>query len=91
MKNVGPVRRQLKFRTIFNLVGPLTNPAGADYQLLGVNQPEIGRLLAEASRLLGRKHAFIVSAAEKGWMRVHCGVKQFSSKSGEWNRSESSG
>lgn len=61
MKNVGPVRRQLKFRTIFNLVGPLTNPAQADYQLLGVNHPEIGRLLAEASRALGRKHAFIVS------------------------------
>lgn len=61
MKNVGPVRRQLKFRTIFNLVGPLTNPAQADYQLLGVNHPDIGRLLAEAARTLGRKHALVVS------------------------------
>ena len=46
VKRVAPVRRQLGFRTIFNLAGPLTNPAGARHQLLGVFAPELTDRLA---------------------------------------------
>jgi anthranilate phosphoribosyltransferase len=59
MKHVGPVRKQLGIRTIFNLLGPLTNPAGAQFQLLGVGKAEIRPLLAEALRLLGTRRAAI--------------------------------
>lgn len=63
MKHVGPIRRQLRFRTIFNLVGPLVNPAGAEFQLLGVSRIETARLLAEALRNLGRTRAVVVCGA----------------------------
>lgn len=63
MKHVGPVRKQLRFRTIFNLIGPLVNPAGAEYQLLGVGRPETARLVAESLRNLGRTRAIVVCGA----------------------------
>ncbi|MCA9092900.1 MAG: anthranilate phosphoribosyltransferase [Planctomycetaceae bacterium] len=63
MKHVAPIRKQLRFRTIFNLVGPLVNPAGAEYQLLGVGRPETARLLAESLRNLGRARAIVVCGA----------------------------
>jgi anthranilate phosphoribosyltransferase len=50
---VQPARRELKIRTVFNLLGPLTNPAGASVQILGVYAPELVQKLAEALRLLG--------------------------------------
>jgi len=59
MKYVAPVRKQLGIRTIFNLLGPLTNPAGAPFQLLGVGKSEIRPLLADALRLLGTERAAI--------------------------------
>jgi anthranilate phosphoribosyltransferase len=59
MKHVGPVRKQLGIRTIFNLLGPLTNPAGAQFQLLGVGKAEIRPLLADAMALLGTERAAI--------------------------------
>jgi anthranilate phosphoribosyltransferase len=61
MKHVAPVRQQLGGRTIFNLLGPLTNPAGATFQLLGVGRHELRPLLAEALALLGTQRATIVS------------------------------
>jgi anthranilate phosphoribosyltransferase len=64
MKAVGPLRRALGFRTIFNLVGPLTNPAQARTQVVGVLAPSrvllVGRALAE----LGAKRAFVVHGSD---------------------------
>ncbi|HBH51135.1 MAG TPA: anthranilate phosphoribosyltransferase [Planctomycetaceae bacterium] len=65
MRYVAPVRRQLKFRTIFNLLGPLTNPARAEYQLIGVSRVQTAGLLARALADLGRKHAFVVCGADQ--------------------------
>jgi anthranilate phosphoribosyltransferase len=60
MKHAAGVRRQLGLRTIFNLVGPLTNPAGAGCQLLGGNSDRAARLLAGALKTLGRPRALVV-------------------------------
>jgi anthranilate phosphoribosyltransferase len=60
MKRVQPVRRVLGFRTIFNLAGPLTNPAGARAQVVGVFAPEAVNLVAEALARLSVRHAFVV-------------------------------
>ncbi|MCA9173252.1 MAG: anthranilate phosphoribosyltransferase [Planctomycetales bacterium] len=64
MKRVGAVRRNLPFPTIFNLLGPLSNPASAPYQLLGVGRPELRIRLAEALRLLGARRAAVVCGAD---------------------------
>ena len=61
MKHVALVRKQLSIRTVFNLLGPLANPAGADYQLLGVGRPEIRPLIASALGMLGTERSFVVS------------------------------
>jgi anthranilate phosphoribosyltransferase len=60
MKAVMPVRRALGIRTVFNLLGPLTNPAGASAQVMGVYAPHAVPLVAEAMALLGTRHAFVV-------------------------------
>lgn len=64
MKHVGPVRRALGFRTLFNLVGPLANPAPIEFQLLGVGQRDSMIKMAEAARLLGIRRAAIVWAED---------------------------
>ncbi len=60
MRRVGPVRRALPFRTIFNLLGPLANPAGASAQVVGVYAEARIPVVAEALRLLGTRHAWVV-------------------------------
>lgn len=60
MKYVAPVRRELGIRTIFNYLGPLTNPASAEYQLLGANSVHAAEKIAQALLQLGRKHALVV-------------------------------
>ncbi len=60
MKQVAEVRRQLGVPTIFNLLGPLANPASAPFQLLGVGRGELRSLLAEALALLGTQRALVV-------------------------------
>ena len=60
MKHVMPVRRELKLRTIFNILGPLTNPAGASGQVIGVFSPALTELFAEVLKNLGTRRAFIV-------------------------------
>lgn len=60
MKHAAPVRRALGVRTIFNLLGPLTNPAGARRQVLGVPQPELTEKMAEVLRRLGAVRAMVV-------------------------------
>lgn len=65
MKHVGPIRRALGIRTIFNLVGPLTNPAGASAQLLGASNVGLIGKLAEALKRLGSERAYVVSGADR--------------------------
>lgn len=60
MREVMPVRRALAVRTIFNMLGPLTNPAGVRRQVVGVWAPELVPLLAEALAGLGARHALVV-------------------------------
>jgi len=60
MKQVAPVRQELGFRTIFNLLGPLTNPAFATHQLIGVFDADYTENLAEAARRLGIRKVYVV-------------------------------
>ncbi len=64
MKHAGPTRKDLGVRTAFNLLGPLTNPAGATRQLVGVPRPEHTELVARALALLGSDHAWVVHGAD---------------------------
>ena len=64
MKHAAPVRRALGIRTAFNLLGPLTNPARATRQLVGVPRPEFTELLAHALMLLGSERAWVVHGAD---------------------------
>src|SRR5438876_4401973 len=64
MRHAGPVRRELGVRTAFNLLGPLTNPAGATRQIVGVPRPEFTELMARALMLLGAKRAWVVHGAD---------------------------
>jgi anthranilate phosphoribosyltransferase len=59
-----PVRGELRVRTIFNFLGPLTNPAGADRQLIGVSDPAYVETMAGALQRLGTRHALLVSSAD---------------------------
>ncbi|HEV8003294.1 MAG TPA: anthranilate phosphoribosyltransferase [Planctomycetaceae bacterium] len=60
MQHAAPVRRQLGFRTIFNLLGPLTNPAAAEFQLLGAGRNALAEKLAGAAARLGTKRTLVV-------------------------------
>jgi len=64
MKSLGPLRRALGFRTIFNLVGPLTNPAGARVQVIGVLAPSRVLLVGRTLAALGAKRAFVVHGTD---------------------------
>jgi anthranilate phosphoribosyltransferase len=64
MKHAGQVRRELGIRTAFNLLGPLTNPAGATRQIVGVPRPELTELIARALQLLGSQRAWVVHGAD---------------------------
>jgi len=60
MKNVAPVRKELGIRTIFNILGPLTNPAGAPNILMGVFHPDLVGIQVRALQRLGAEHAVVV-------------------------------
>ena len=60
MRYAAPVRREIGIRTVFNVLGPITNPAGVSCQLIGVGYPEVGEKIAQALRLFGAHHAIIV-------------------------------
>ena len=64
MRHAGPARKALGVRTAFNLLGPLTNPAGATRQLVGVPRPEHTELIARALALLGSERAWVVHGAD---------------------------
>jgi len=63
IETVAAIRREIGIRTIFNLLGPLTNPAGADAQLIGVYDPALTRVFAEVLRNLGTTRAMVVHGA----------------------------
>ena len=64
MKHAAPVRRDLGIRTAFNLLGPLTNPARATRQIVGVPRSELTELLARSLQLLGAERAWVVHGAD---------------------------
>ena len=64
MKHAAPVRRELGVRTIFNLLGPLTNPAGADNQVLGVFHPDLVGIQARVLQRLGSRHVLVVHGVD---------------------------
>ena len=64
MRHVAPVRREIGFRTVFNLIGPLSNPAGVNYQLMGVFAEEWIEPLAHVLAELGTKRAWLVHGAD---------------------------
>ena len=63
MRHAAPVRRELATRTVFNVLGPLTNPAGARAQVVGVYAPELVPTIAEVLARLGAERAFVVHGA----------------------------
>ncbi|MCK5804282.1 MAG: anthranilate phosphoribosyltransferase, partial [Lentisphaeria bacterium] len=71
MKHVMPARKQLKIRTIFNMLGPLTNPAAATGHVLGVFAPELTEVFAEVLNALGCRRAFVVHG-EDGLDEITC-------------------
>jgi anthranilate phosphoribosyltransferase len=64
MRHAAPVRKDLGVRTAFNLLGPLTNPAGASRQIVGVPRPELTELMARSLLLLGSERAWVVHGAD---------------------------
>ena len=64
MKHAAPVRRELGVRTIFNILGPLTNPAGAPNQVMGVFHPDLVGIQARVLQRLGSRHVMVVHGAE---------------------------
>ncbi len=64
MKHAAPVRRELGVRTLFNILGPLTNPAGARHQLLGVFHPDLVGILVRVLKRLGSQHVMVVHGSD---------------------------
>jgi anthranilate phosphoribosyltransferase len=64
MRHVAPIRRELGTRTVFNVLGPLTNPAGARAQIVGVYSPDLVPTIAEVLVQLGAERAFVVHGAD---------------------------
>jgi anthranilate phosphoribosyltransferase len=64
MKHAAPVRSELGVRTIFNLLGPLTNPAGAPHQVLGVFHPDLVGILVRVLQRLGSRHVMVVHGSD---------------------------
>ncbi len=74
MRHAAPVRREIGIRTVFNVLGPLTNPAGAQCQLLGVADTGLGEKMAEVLKLLGSEHSLVVHG-EDGLDELTLGAK----------------
>ena len=70
-RHVAPVRAALKTRTIFNILGPLINPAHPTYHLLGVYAPELVKTYAETAVALGHQHSFVVHGSGLDEVALH--------------------
>ncbi|MBH1987118.1 MAG: anthranilate phosphoribosyltransferase [Burkholderiales bacterium] len=64
MKHAAPIRKELGVRTLFNILGPLTNPAGAPNQLMGVFHPDLVGIMARVLQRLGSKHVLVVHGSD---------------------------
>jgi len=64
MKHAAPVRRELAVKTIFNILGPLTNPAGAKQELMGVFHPDLVGIQARVLQQLGSRRVMVVHGME---------------------------
>ena len=71
LKHVAPCSRGIKTRTLFNILGPLINPARPTYHLLGVYAPELVKTYAETAVALGHQHTFVVHGAGLDEVAVH--------------------
>ncbi len=89
MRHAAPVRREIGIRTVFNVLGPLTNPAGAQCQLIGVAHADLAEQMAQVLNLLGTQHAIVAHGQDgldeltldgetKGWEVVGGQVKRWS-------------
>jgi anthranilate phosphoribosyltransferase len=72
MKFVAPLRREIGIRTVFNILGPLTNPAGATHQVIGVPRPDLVEKIASVLARLGADHALVVHG-EDGFDEISIG------------------
>jgi anthranilate phosphoribosyltransferase len=86
MQRVAAVRKKLGIRTIFNILGPLANPAGACYQVLGAGRPELRPLLAGAMAKLGTKRTLVVSGEDGLGDVTLAGTTQVTEVSSEQSR-----
>ena len=77
MRHAGPIRRELGMRTVFNMLGPLTNPAGAGIQVIGVYERRIVTLAAEALSRLGTRRALVVHGCDGMDEITLCGPTTF--------------
>lgn len=82
-KYAAPVRQALKTRTIFNILGPLVNPAHAKRQLLGVYSPELVNVYAETVKILGCEHTIIVHGSSLDEVAIHGETQVAEIKNGE--------
>ncbi len=73
MRHAAGPRRELGIRSVFNLLGPLTNPAGARRQVMGVYAPDLVKMMAEVLLLLGTEHALVVHGADGSDELTLCG------------------
>jgi len=85
IKHAMPVRNALKSRTLFNLLGPLVNPAAPDYQLLGVYDVKLCRVMAQALQQLGVKRAWVVHGSGCDEVALHGTTYVCELKDGELN------
>lgn len=83
IKHAMPVRQSLRTRTIFNILGPLVNPAKCETNIIGVYDPELCRPMAESLKLLGKKRAWVVHGAGMDEVAVHDVTKVVQLKDGE--------
>ncbi|MDO4911085.1 MAG: anthranilate phosphoribosyltransferase [Corynebacterium sp.] len=82
-KHVMPVRKELVVPTIFNILGPLLNPARPELQLMGIADPSLGPTIIEALKTLGRSHAVVVHGSGTDEIAVHGETLVWELKDGE--------
>ena len=88
MRFAGPVRAELGVRTVFNMLGPLTNPANAKRQVIGVFSPVIQELVAEVSIKLGSEHVLVVHAEGLDEIQLDGSTRAIEYRDGEINEFE---